>query len=303
MLRGGKRMKRIAVMMICMLVIPIVASADLTIREKTHIRAFMGVWVSEGSELTYIKGEKMRSESETEKTGMGAQRGVKAPPPAVTIVRLDKGVVWHINTLDKTYMESPLDPVPEAGDQEVYRFSFRDLVVEDTGETREVMGKVCDGVKAAIVFETEGDDGPVVQTVDVLFWMTSEVKVLAQLRSFWETMIEMTQGTRERIPLGDAMAELWEKVGKDGKVPLAMDMSIAASSLDPESEAKTKASLEAMSEMMKERSGEEEGLIGDVDDTAMRMTREIISISEDKLPDSLFEIPEGFRKAQQIRRW
>jgi len=296
-------MKKIAVIMICILVIPILASADLTIREKTHIRAFMGVWASEGSEVTYIKGDMMRSESETEKTGMGARRGITDPPPAVTIVRLDKGVVWHVNTLDKTYMEAPLDPVPEAGDEEIYKFGFKDLTVEDTGETKEVMGKKCDGVKAAIVFETEGDEGPVVQTVDVLFWMTSEVKALAQMRSFWENMIEMTQGTRESIPLGDAMAELWEKVGKDGKVPLAMDMSIAASSLDPEDEARKKASLEAMSQMMEERSGEGQGLIGDVDDTAMHMTREIISISEDKLHNSLFEIPEGFRKAQRIRRW
>jgi hypothetical protein len=36
---------------------------------------------------------------------------------------------------------------------------------------------------------------------------------------------------------------------------------------------------------------------------AMRMTREIISISEDKLPDSLFEIPEDYRKGDAIRVW
>ncbi len=303
MLRGGKRMKKIAVMMICILVVPILASADLTIREKTHIRAFMGVWVSEGSEVTYIKGDMMRSESETEKTGVGARRGVEDPPAAVTIVRLDKGLVWHVNTLDKTYMESPLEAVPESDGKELYKFGLKDLTVENTGETREVMGKTCDGVKAAIIFETEGNEGPVVQTVDVMFWMTSEVKSLAKMRRFWETMIEMTQGHRESIPLGDAMEQLWEKVGKDGKVPLAMDLSIAASSLDPEDEAKMKASYKAMSERMEERSGEKQELIGGVDDTAMRMTREIISISEGSLDDSLFEVPEGYRKAKAIRMW
>jgi len=296
-------MKKIAVMMICMLAIPILASADLTITEKTYVRAFMGIWASEGSEVTYIKGEKMRSESETVKTGMASDRGVKNPPPAVTIVRLDKGVVWHVNTLDKTYMESPLDPVPEAGDKPIYKFGLKDLTVENTAETREVMGKKCDGVKAEIVFETQGDKGPVVQTVDVMFWMTTEVKALEQMRSFWENMIEMTQGQRERIPLGDAMVKLWEKIGKDGKVPLAMDMSITASSLASEDEAKMKESLQALSQTMTEGSGEGRELIGDVNDTAMRMTREILSISEDKLDDSLFEIPKDFRKAAAIRMW
>jgi hypothetical protein len=303
MLRGGKRMKKIAVMMVCMLVVPILASADLTIKEKTYVRAFMGVWASEGTEVTYIKGDMMRSESDTEKTGMASRRGVKDPPPAVTIVRLDKGVVWHVNTLDKTYMESPLEPVPESDDKDLYKFGLKDLTVEETDETKEVMGKECDGVKAEIIFETEGDEGPVVQTVDVMFWMTSEVKSLEKMREFWETMIEMSQGQRENMPLGDAMEQLWETVGADGKVPLAMEMSIAASSLDPEDQAQMQASLKAMSKMMEERNGEEHELVGGAEDTAMHMTREIISISEENLDDSLFEIPEGFRKAKAIRMW
>jgi hypothetical protein len=36
---------------------------------------------------------------------------------------------------------------------------------------------------------------------------------------------------------------------------------------------------------------------------AMRMSREIISISDEKLPDSLFEVPKGYRKAKTIRMW
>lgn len=303
MLKGVFRMKKIALVMICLLAVPMLASADLTIKEKTYVRAFMGVWASQGDETTYIKGDKMRSESVTEKTGISSQRGVKNPPPAVTIVRLDKNVVWHVNLKDRTYMESPLDPIPEAGDKEFYEFGLKDMVVEDTGETRDVMGIKCDGVKTTITFETEGNEGTVTQVVGVTFWMTDQVKALQQMRSFWENMIEMTQGKRERIPLGDAMAELWEKIGKGGKVPLAMEMSVAASSLDPEEEARMRESIEAMAQMMEERTGEKEEIIGDPDDPAMKMTREIISISEDKLDDSLFEIPEGFRKAEAIRMW
>lgn len=291
-------MKKIAVIMICMLVIPVLASADLTIREKTHVRAFMGVWESEGDEVTYIKGDMMRSESDTEKTGRGAHRGLKDPPPAVTIIRLDKGLIWHVNTLDKTYMEKPFEPLPDTEDGDLSGLGVTDLKVEKTGETREVMGKKCDGVKAVITFETEGSDGTVEQTIDVMFWMTSEIKALAEMRAFWETMIDMGQEQKEKVPMGDLMEQLWEEVGEDGRVPLAMDMSVTASSLDPEEEAEMKATLEAMGQMMGGSEGEE----GE-DSMAMRMTREIISISEEKLPDSLFEVPKEYRKAKTIRMW
>lgn len=301
MLRGGKRMKKIAAIMICMLVVPILASADLTIKEKTYVRAFMGVWTSEGSEVTYIKGDMMRSESETETAGMGSERGMKNPPPAVTIIRLDKGLVWHVNTLDKTYMESPFEPVPGSDGEDLSGVGLKDVTVEKTGETREVMGKMCDGVKAVITFETEGDEGPVEQTVDVMFWMTSEVKSLAEMRGFWETMIETSQGQKEKVPMRAVMEQLWEKIGEDGKVPLAMHMSVAASSLGPETEAEMKAALGTLGQMMGESNGE--GAEDGPDNMAMHMTREIISISEEKLNDSLFEIPEGYRKAKAIRMW
>jgi len=298
MLKGGKSMKKIAVMMICLLVVPVLASADLTITEKTHMRAFMGVWASEGSEVTYIKGDMMRSESETERTGMGSHRGMTNPPAAVTIVRLDKGLIWHVNTLDRTYMENPFERLPEPEDGDQSGLGITGMTVEKTGETREVMGKKCDGVKAVITFETEGAEGPVTQTADVMFWMTSEVKALEEMRDFWENMLELGQEQKEKVPLGDLMEQLWEEIGEDGRVPLAMDMSVAASSLDPEQEAEMKASLEAMGQIM----GGDEGEDGE-DGMAMRMTREIISISDEKLPDSLFEVPKDYRKAKAIRMW
>jgi hypothetical protein len=296
--RGGKRMKKIAVMMICMLAVPILASADLTITEKTHVRAFMGVWASEGTEITYIKDDMMRSESDTERTGMGSHRGIENPPPAVTIIRLDKGLIWHVNTLDEAYMEKPFEPLPDVVGEDMAGLGATDLTVEKTDETREVMGKECEGVRAVITFETEGDEGPIVQTVEVMFWLTSEIKALEKMRIFWETMIEMGQEQEHKVPMGDLMERLWEEVAGDGKVPLAMDMSVTASSLDPEKQAEMKASLEAMGYLPGGGKGED----GE-EDTAMRMSREIVSISEEELPDSLFEVPEGYRRTKAIRIW
>jgi hypothetical protein len=301
MLRGGERMKKIALMLICMLVVPVLASADLTIEEKTSVRGFMGIWGSEGTEVTYIKGDMMRSESDTQKMGMGSHRGMENPPPAVTIIRMDKGLIWYVNTLDKTYMESPFEPLPETDEENAPGFGVVDVTVEETSETKEVMGKTCDGVKAAITFETQGSEGLVSETVDVMFWMNSEVKSLAEMREFWENMVEMSQSQKQKVPMGDVMEQLWEKVGKDGKVPLAMDMSVTSSSLDPDEEAQMKEAAEAMNSMMAGREGEEAA--GGEDDMAMHMSREIVSISDDKLPDSLFEVPKDYRKAKAIRMW
>jgi hypothetical protein len=301
MLRGGERMKKIALMLICMLVVPVLASADLTIEEKTSVRGFMGIWGSEGTEVTYIKGDMMRSESDTQKMGMGSHRGMENPPPAVTIIRMDKGLIWYVNTLDKTYMESPFEPLPETDEENAPGFGVVDVTVEETSETKEVMGKTCDGVKAAITFETQGSEGLVSETVDVMFWMNSEVKSLAEMREFWENMIEMSQSQKQKVPMGDVMEQLWEKVGKDGKVPLAMDMSVTSSSLDPDEEAQMKEAAEAMNSMMAGREGEEAA--GGEDDMAMHMSREIVSISDEKLPDSLFEVPKDYRKAKAIRMW
>jgi hypothetical protein len=215
----------------------------------------------------------------------------------VTIIRLDKGLIWHVNTLDKTYMEREFEPLPDAEDGQFSGLTVTDLTVEKTGETREVMGKECEGVKAVIMFETAETEGSVVQTVDMMFWMSAEVKALEEMRSFWNTMIERTQEQSDRVPMGDLMEQLWEEVAEDGKVPLALDMSVTASSLNAEAEAEMKAYLEAMGEMMGGSAGE------DGEDHALRVNREIISISDDKLPDSLFEIPEGYRKARAIRMW
>ena len=297
-------MKRVGILLVCMMIVPVVVGADLTIEEKTYSRAPMGMWTAEGREVTYIKGDKMRSESEVESSGMMSTMSKQEAAPAVTIIRLDKKVMWHLNLAQETYMEMPLEGEKTEGMGEQFDFEVKDLKVKKSGRTKEIIGHKCDGVEAEVTFETKlGKEGEIMsQKVDLVFWMTPKVKALKEMRSFWENMIEMAQGKTQGYPLADAMKELWEELGEEGEVPLGMEMAMDRAGMDPEEEAEMKAAMEMMKQYMRGgKEGKAEGQEGEADDSGMKMTREITSISEKKLDDSLFEIPKGFKKAQPIQ--
>jgi hypothetical protein len=301
MLKEGE-MKRIGILLVCMMLVPMVVGADLTIEEKTYFRAPMGMWTTRGTEVTYIKGDKMRTESKEERTGMMATMPKEEALPAVAIIiRLDKKVMWHLNLADRTYMEMPLDGGKKEDMGEEFDFGLKDLKVKKTGETKEIMGQKCQEVKAEVTFESKfGEEGETIsQKVDLLFWMSPKGKALKEMRRFWENMIEMGQGGAQGYPLGDAMKELWEELGKEGEVPLAMEMSMGGVGMDPEEEAEMKEAMQMMKQYMKGGEGEEaEEGEREAEDGGMKITREITSISEDKLDESLFEIPEGFKQSQ-----
>jgi hypothetical protein len=297
-------MRRVGILLICVLVIPIVAGADLTIKEKTSTRGFMGMWTAQGEETTYLKGDKIRTESREDRQGMmPSTKPIKDAPPNVAIIRLDKGVVWHVNLYDKTYMEVSLEP-EKTEKPEDYQLTVKDVKVTKTGQTKEIMGHKCDGVEAEVTFETSVGDQAMSQVMDLLFWMSPKTEGLEDMRHFWDQMLEMTQGMEHSLPMGEAMTKMWEKLGDIKGVPLGMEMTMGgAGAMGDEEMAQMKESVKAMQEYLKSTGGDEEGLSEETGDTSMRMVREVVSISDAKLDDSLFEIPEGFKKTSTIRTW
>jgi hypothetical protein len=299
-------MKRISMVIASLLIVPMIANADLTIKEKTYTKAFMGMWTSEGTEITYLKGDKMRTESDVERKGMPVAQGMEEAAPGVTIIRLDKGIVWHVNMDDETYMETALGgEVTEEGEKPTdFQFKVKGMKIDKTGETKEIIGHKCEGVAAEVTFETTAGEETITQPVNLLFWMTKKTKGLEEMRKFWEQMIEMSQGQEQGLPMGDAMKELWEKMEELKGVPLGMEMTISRGGIEEGEMEGMKEAMAAMKQFMKgeeteEAAEEEEG----ADEMAMKMVREITSMSESDLDDSLFEIPEGFKKASMIRRW
>ena len=58
-----------ALTLILVLMLPAVAFGDLLIVEKVSSSGAMGMWESHGTETTYIKGEKVRTDSEMKVKG------------------------------------------------------------------------------------------------------------------------------------------------------------------------------------------------------------------------------------------
>jgi hypothetical protein len=286
-------MRKIGVAIIVLAVLPVAACADLTIKERISTEGFMGLWSSEGMETIYLKGEMMRTESVTELKGMMPGRMNQEEMETMTIIRLDKGVIWEVDPLESTYIETGLDRMNAGASGENFRFSVDTVTVARTGETREIAGRQCEGIEATVTFTTRAGDGTVTQSADVLLWMI-EARDLRELRTFWERMMDLTQGMEQGLPMGDAMDMVLEEIDDPESVPLGMELTLgrgSASGGDEEMQ-------EAMN-MLKQYmdSGEEDAT--DSPEYQIRVTAEVLSVSTGELDPALFEVPEGFVKTER----
>jgi hypothetical protein len=288
-------MRKALILLVCALVVPVVACADLTIKEETTVQGFMGIWTSKGSEITYIKGDKVRNETEVERSGAINPSPIKDPPPRIVIFRGDKDVMWRVNLKDKTYAENSLAAMEETQTEDV-RFKIADLTLEPTTDVKELAGRECKGVKGSIIFEMNTGDEVLVQPVDLFFWMAEDTKGLDEMRAFWQYSVKLAQGIDQEVPLGDVFDKMWDEMEEFKGVPLGMEMTMEAVL-----EAEEKAQMQqAVKEMLEAKTGKKDAA---ATGNEIKMSRMVISISSDKLDDSIFEIPEGFKQASRVRLW
>lgn len=295
---------------IVVLLLPVVAQADLTVKEDTRMNGMMGMLSSKGTETTYIKGEKMRSETKTEMGGMmggmmqGGSEGTISD--AVTITRLDKGVLWFVNAEDSTYTEILLSgtKVDSLGQADM---KIKDISVRKTGQTKTIISHKCEGTEVDITFEMAMGEGKErqVQThnVKTLFWMRPEVKELEELRRFWDQMVDVARVSQEGNPMAEAMSPVFSKLKEIQGVPLGMEMTMAnpmgGGAMGEDEKAEMRKAMEMMRQMTKGK-GEPTGGEADAESSDIRMTRYVTSISKGSLTDSLFEVPRGYTKTQTL---
>jgi hypothetical protein len=302
-----KRRQLLAIAAVVALAFPVVCRADLTVKEETRMSGMMGMLSSKGTETTYIKGDRMRTESQTQMGGaMGGMvqgAGASQSVEMTAITRLDKGVLWLVDDSDSTYVEVPL---AGEGADSAAGVEVRDVAVTKTGRTKEIVGYKCDGVEVAISLEVKmGDGGEAeVQThsIKTLFWMRSEVKGLEELRHFWDQMVDIVRASQQGSPMADALGPLFAKVKEIQGVPLGMEMTMAnpmAAAAGEADQAEMKEAMRMVQQIMKQQgtaagdepAGDESGDI--------RVTRQVTSISRGALGDGLFEVPKGYKKTTQ----
>jgi hypothetical protein len=280
-----------------------VVSADIVIKEHVVSRGFLGAMGSEGTEVTYVKGDKIRVESRQKNTNIlkGQSAGGEGSP-LVTVVRLDKGIMWQMNQDDETFMETALAPDEEVKESHGSSYRFKDAKVTKTEEKQKIAGRECQGVNIELVFEMARGDKMIPQTGTIFFWVAPKSDDLKEMYSAWEDLLDITGHRYGGAMYQDVMEELKKTFEELDGVPLGMDMTVEMPIAELEGkDAKKVESIKAIRQLsVKEGKTKEEDW---PPMNQMRIVREVISISTDKLDDSLFEIPEGYRKAQAIRRW
>jgi len=286
------------------LALPVAALADLTVKEQTQMSGMMGMLSSKGTETTYIKGGKMRTESQTQMGGAmaGMVQGANGSQTVemIAITRLDKGVLWLVDSSDSTYVETSLKG--EAGEASG-QVKVKDVTVKKTGATKEIVGYKCEGVEVAIALEVtmgEGDEGGTqTHNIKTLFWMRPEVKGLEELRNFWDQMVDIVRVSQRGSPMADALGPLFAKVKEIQGVPLGMEMTMAnpmAAAAGDADQAEVKEAMRMVQQMMKQqgKASDDEPAADDSGD--IKVIRQVISISRGALSDGLFEVPGGYRK-------
>ena len=291
-------MKKTIVALLIVL-IPAFAFADLLITESVSSSGAMGMWESKGTETTYIKGDKVRTDSQMEVKGMMEAMMPDADEVQTHIVRMDKGVVWSLDNEEKTYYEiAVMDMGAAAGEDMEGTMDVRDIKLERTGDTRKIAGYKCEGVLIEAVIDVESEQGTMTMDAEALFWAAKEDKKLKELMGLWEGMMGL-MNAEDSGGFGSGMRALWDKFNEIEGVPLGMELTVdSAGGEDDEQAEEMKNAMKMMKEYMKGAGKEVEEAEDEGDEHFMVIKREVVSIEETTHSDDIFEIPEGFTKVK-----
>lgn len=287
---------RKAMIIILVLLIPAVVLGDLLIEEKVSSKGAMGMWESKGMETTYIKGDKVRTDSRTTVKGMMEAMMPKPEVIETHIVRLDRGVIWSIDPEESTYSEMSVQDMGAIGGEVESTMGVREITLSRTGDTRTIAGYECEGVLIEALIDVEAQGRSMTMNADALFWAAKEDKKLKELMKLWEGMMGLMD-VREGGGLGSGMRALWDKFNEIEGVPLAMELTIDSPEAEDEEQAEEmKNAMRMMKEYMRSAGKEVNEEEEEDDQHFMVVTREVVSLEEASHDDAIFEIPDGFTK-------
>ena len=290
---------RKAVIALAVVLIPGAVFADLLITESVSSSGAMGMWESKGTETTYIKGDKVRTDSKMEVKGMMEAMMPDADEVQTYIVRMDKGVIWSLDNEEKTYFEMEVKDIGAmAGEESEGTMNVRDIKLERTGDTKKIAGYKCEGILIEAVIEVESQGTVMAMDADALFWAAKEDKKLKELMSLWEGMMGL-MGVQDSGGFGSGMKALWDKFNEIEGVPLGMELYVDNAEGEDDAQAEEmKNAMKMMKEYMKGAGKEVEEDEEDDDGHFMVIKREVVSLEETTHSDDIFEIPAGFSKVK-----
>jgi hypothetical protein len=285
--------KRLLATLVLILTVPGIGVGGLVIEEKISTRGMMGAVAADGKETTYIEGDKIRTESQMRHGGMMAGMGSESTVPQVTIIRLDRDLVWHLDHDDSTFMEVSLKGPASAEEPEKASFRFKDVKVTETDDEKTIAGHTCHGLLMEMTFETTAGEETLEQSAEILFWMAPKTKQFKDLEKAWRRVMETADRGNEM--LRGALEEVGDQLKEREGVPLGMEMTLEIAMPGEVDDEEMKQAMQMMRQFMKAKPpGEEAAAEEQIAPNQIRVSREVIAISERQLDAALFEIPNGY---------
>ncbi len=306
--------------------ISVTGTADVVIKSKTTMKSPVSFGQSETESIEYIRADKSRSESKMKLVGaLSNLIPGGAEINSISIVRIDKNLIWNIIEENKTYHETDIKSyeanfVQESDDEESYdemddqesddddyEWTF-DLKVSD--KTEKINGYNCvlvTGTGTGINREDPSD------TTTVIFrqWKTSDFPGLDEVNRFYAAYSDaagsegppVTVGMEQALRgFGDEFAGFYEKAGKVDGFSIKTVIEISKNKLpEDESDNHEETDDSEMPSWMKKKmekvmgKGESEKT-ADAPATIISVTSEVLSVDTKAVDNSKFEIPSGYNK-------
>lgn len=276
--------------------------ADVVYKQTLKIEGMGGMMQMEFQTTNFVKGEKQRSEMVSPPA-----EGMRVPGgegQTITIMRLDKGVIWNIFPDGKTYMETslkemfPPEPEEEKTESQV-KINPPKFEIKKTKESKVINGFKCQRVIVTMEVEGIGEDtgekGSFSLTGDM--WVAGGTKELKELEAFQKKLSEKTGGSSagfiDKLLSGTqkgGMEEFTKKMNEIGGFPILMSISMKMKGAPEEEEGE-----EEEEEMPAQMKGMMQAMKGG-DQPVFTIHMEVTEVKSTTLQDSQFELPQGLKK-------
>jgi hypothetical protein len=169
----------------------------------------------------YVKGDYSRTETMSESE--------TAEPTDITIIRLDKGVVWNLNPTKKEYTKTTFDEISAAAEgiegEEEPGIELPEIKLEKPGNKKKILGKECEQIVVSMdATSEEGGEATFTQTM----WVTKEIPGYMEIVAFNKKMPVI--GIKSSTPMmggsTKSYTEFQEKLKDIEGFPLELDMDM-----------------------------------------------------------------------------
>ncbi|MFZ1683752.1 MAG: hypothetical protein WAU88_06425 [Candidatus Zixiibacteriota bacterium] len=231
-----------------------IAWADITIKSTIENTGLGGIANMQGTQQLMISGDKSKTVSNLKMTNKVVKFfGGGKPTETTEITRLDKELIWAVNTKDKSYTEitfaqmkallesAKAKAAEEKGKSDSTRL-ISDITVTPTGKTQMIAGFKASEVIIHMTFvgkdSSSGKTGKMIFDSDL--WMAKDVPGYAEYQAYHKTMAEKMgltgQGqedvNRQLAAFGVDSKAMYEKMKDIEGMPLMTTISILPEGLD-----------------------------------------------------------------------